>query len=84
MSIKATSIAEVVVGSTLIGITMTTSAAPLGGLAVLPLIGIVPILFGIYGVDTPVCTAVSKAYHRAHDRVVATIEKIKHSSAHTA
>ena len=84
MSIKAANIAEVLVGSVLIGITMTTSATPLGGLAVLPLIGIVPILFGIYGVQTPILKPISKAYHYVREHAVHAIVKIKHSSAHTA
>lgn len=84
MSNRATNIAEVLIGSALIGITMTTSAAPLGGLAVLPLIGIVPIIFGIYGVQTPLVKPLSRAYHYAHDQAVHAIDKIKHSFAHTA
>ena len=84
MSLKAANIVEVLIGSALIGITMTSSATPLGGLAVLPLIGIVPILFGIYGVQTPILKPVSKAYHYVREHAVHTVEKIKHSSAHTA
>lgn len=84
MSNRVANIAEVLVGSTLIGITMTTSAAPLGGLAVLPLVGIVPIIFGIYGVQTPLVAPVRKAYHYVRNHAVDAIEKIKHRSAHTA
>lgn len=84
MSISATNIAEVLVGSALIGITMTTSTAPLGGLAVLPLIGIVPILFGIYGVQTPILKPIGKAYHYAREHVAHAIETVKHSFVHTA
>ena len=84
MSLKAANIVEVLIGSALIGITMTSSATPLGGLAVLPLIGIVPILFGIYGVQTPILKPVSKAYHYVREHAVHAVEKIKHSSAHTA
>ena len=84
MSTRATNIAEVLIGSALIGITMTSSATPLGGLAVLPLIGIVPILFGIYGVQTPILKPVSRAYHYVREQVVHAAEKIKHSFAHTA
>ena len=84
MTTRATNIVEVLIGSALIGITMTTSTAPLGALAVLPLIGIVPILFGIYGVQTPVLKLASNAYHYVRDHAVHAIEKIKHSLAHTA
>lgn len=84
MSIKATNIAEVLIGSALIGFTMTTSVTPLGGLAVLPLIGIIPIIFGIYGVQTPLLKPISKAYHYVRDHAVHVVEKIKHHTAHTA
>ena len=84
MSNRAANIAEVLIGSTLIGITMTTSAAPLGGLAVLPLIGIVPIIFGIYGVQISLVKPLNRAYHHVRDHAVHTVEKIKHHSAHTA
>ena len=84
MSNKATNIADVLIGSALIGFTMTTSVTPLGGLAVLPLIGIVPIIFGIYGVQTPLVKPLSRAYHYVHEHAVHAIEKVKHSTAHTA
>lgn len=84
MSTHITNVVEVLVGATLIGITMTTSATPLGGFAVLPLIGIVPILFGIYGVQTPVLKSVSRAYHYVREQAAHAIEKIKHHTAHTA
>lgn len=84
MSTHITNIVEVLVGAALIGITMTTSATPLGGFAVLPLIGIVPILFGIYGVQTPILKTVSKGYHYVREHAVHAIEKIKHSTAQSA
>ena len=58
---KLTSVFQVLVGSVLIGIGMTVNATPLGGYAVLPLIGVVPILFGLYGVQSPMCRLVTKA-----------------------
>ena len=84
MSNRVANIAEVLIGSTLIGITMTTSAAPLGGLAVLPLIGIVPIIFGIYGVQISLVKPLNRAYHYVWDNAVHAVEKIKHHTAHTA
>ena len=64
MTNKLTSAVQVIIGSILIGITMSVSAAPLGGYAVLPLIAIVPILFGLYGVQSPVCKLVTGAVSR--------------------
>ena len=61
MTNKFTSVFQVLVGSTLIGIAMTVNVTPLGGFAILPLIGIVPILFGLYGVQSPMCKLVNKA-----------------------
>lgn len=84
MKHTATNIVEVLIGSTLIGITMTASATPLGGLAVLPLIGIVPILFGLFGVHFPSRKLVARTFSHLREQTVHTIEKLKHSSAHTA
>lgn len=84
MSSRVTNIVEVLIGSALIGITMTTSTAPLGGLAVLPLIGIVPIIFGIYGIQTPLLKPLNRAYHYVGEQAVHAIDKIKHSFVHTA
>lgn len=59
--IKLSSVFQVFVGSVLILIGMTVNATPLGGYALLPLIGIVPVLFGLYGVESPMCRLVTKA-----------------------
>lgn len=61
MTNNVTNIVQVAVGSALILFAMLSNAAPLGGLAVLPLIGIVPIIFGLYGIQSPVCRLVTKA-----------------------
>lgn len=61
MDNKVASIFQVLVGSTFILIAMLVDVAPLGGLAILPLIGIVPILFGLYGVQSPLCKIVTRS-----------------------
>lgn len=53
-------IANVVVGSGLIVATMAASTAPLGALAVLPLIGAALVLVGVSG-ESPVSRIASKA-----------------------
>jgi hypothetical protein len=70
---KLTSVFQVLVGSVLIGIGMTVSATPLGGYAVLPLIGIVPILFGLYGVQSPMCRLVTKAVNSVRKQNAAVL-----------
>lgn len=75
---KVTSIIQVLVGSVLIGIGMTVNATPLGGFAVLPLIGIVPMLFGLYGVQSPMCRLVTKAVNSVRKQNVAALEARKH------
>ena len=65
MTNSVTNVAQVAVGSGLILFAMLSNAAPLGGLALLPLIGIVPIIFGLYGVQSPVCRLVTKAVNAA-------------------
>ena len=65
MTNNVTNVAQVAVGSALILFAMLSSATPLGGLAVLPLIGIVPVIFGLYGVQSPVCRLVTKAVNAA-------------------
>jgi hypothetical protein len=84
MKHTATNIVEIAIGTTLILITMTTSATPLGGLAVLPLIGIVPILFGLFGVHFPSRKLVARTFSHLREQTVHAVERIKHSSAHTA
>lgn len=65
MTNNVTNVVQVVVGSGLILFAMLSNATPLGGLALLPLIGIVPIILGLYGVQSPVCRLVTKAVNAA-------------------
>ena len=73
MNNKVASVFQVLVGSTLILIGMTVNAALLGGLAVLPLIGIVPILFGLYGVQSPMCKLVTKSVNALRKQAERTV-----------
>ena len=61
MTNTTTSIMQVVIGTTLIVTGMSINAAPLGGLALLPLIGAIPVFFGIFGVQSPMCRLINKA-----------------------
>ena len=61
MTNTTTSIVQVLIGATLIVTGMSVNAAPLGGLALLPLIGAIPVFFGIFGVQSPACKLINKA-----------------------
>lgn len=60
MNYSINRIANVVVGSGLIITTMIASAAPLGVMAVLPLIGAALVLIGVYG-ESPISGLATKA-----------------------
>jgi hypothetical protein len=60
MNYSINRIANVVVGSGLIIATMIASAAPLGVMAVLPLIGATLVLVGVYG-ESPISGLATKA-----------------------
>jgi len=73
MTNTTTSTVQVIVGATLILAGMSVNAAPLGGLALLPLIGTIPVFFGIFGVQSPVCKVINKAVtavQRQAERVI--------------
>ena len=61
MTNTTTSIVQVAVGATLILTAMSVNVAPLGALALLPLIGIIPIFLGLFGVQSPACKLINKA-----------------------
>lgn len=77
MSNKVTNVFQVLVGAVLIGTGMTVNATPLGGFALLPLIGIVPVLFGLYGVQSPVCKLVTKAVRSVRKAADDTVTAVK-------
>jgi len=61
MTNTTTSTVQVLIGAALIVTGMSVTAAPLGGLALLPLIGTIPVFFGIFGVQSPACRLINKA-----------------------
>jgi hypothetical protein len=65
-------------GAVLIGITMATSTTPLGWLAVLPLLAILPIISGLIGFD-PVSSFLLEIYGRFQSKVTSGT---KHSNVH--
>ena len=65
-------------GAVLIGITMTTSTTPLGWLAVLPLLAILPIISGLIGFD-PVSSFLAQIFDRIQSKVTSGT---KHSNIH--
>lgn len=66
MTHLATRVFQILLGSTLIATSLFAGSGALGAMAVLPLIGIVPILFGLYGVQTPACKLVNKTVEAVH------------------
>jgi len=79
MANTTTSIVQVIVGATLILTGMSVNATPLGGLALLPLIGTIPLFFGIFGVQSPVCKLISKAVtavQRQADKIIPENQQI--------
>ena len=73
-------ITRIVFGSALIGITLTVSAAPLGGFALLPLIAIPVILSGLYG-ENPIGELSAKPVNTLKSGVNNYIAKmVKHHS----
>ena len=81
MNNKVSSIFQVLVGSILIIIGMTVNATPLGGFALLPLIGIVPVLFGLYGVQSPMCKLVTKAVNSVRNTTNDSVRAVKTPTA---
>lgn len=77
MTNKTASIFQVLVGSALIITAMSVSAAPLGGLALLPLIGAIPVFFGIFGVQSPACKLVTKAASAVQNQATKVLPKAK-------
>jgi hypothetical protein len=66
-------------GAVLIGITMATGTAPLGWLAVLPLLAILPIISGLIGFD-PVSSFFAEIFGRFQTKVTS---RTKHSNVHS-
>ena len=60
---------RIVFGAILIGITMAADSTPLGWLAVLPLLAILPILSGLTGID-PIPSFVETVYRRFQSKVI--------------
>ena len=75
MNYSINRIANVVVGSGLIVATMVASAAPLGGLAVLPLIGATLVLVGVYG-ESPISGLATKAASAAKSRLATGASRV--------
>jgi len=76
MNYSVNRIANVIVGSGLILATMLTSAAPLGVLAVLPLIGAALVLVGVYG-ESPVSGLASTAANAAKSKLNRTASHVR-------
>jgi hypothetical protein len=65
-------------GAVLIGITMATSTTPLGWLAVLPLLAVLPIISGLIGFD-PVSSLAAEIFGRLQSSFKSGT---KHSNVH--
>ena len=66
-------------GAVLIGITMATGTTPLGWLAVLPLLAILPIISGLIGFD-PVSSFLMEIFGRFQSKVASGT---KHTNIHS-
>ena len=77
MTNTTASIVQIAIGSALIITAMSVNAAPLGGLALLPLIGTIPVFFGIFGVQSPACKLIDKAVSAAHKQADKVLPKAK-------
>ena len=77
MTNTTASIIQVLVGATLILTAMSVNAAPLGGLALLPLIGAIPVFFGLFGVQSPACKLITKAVSAAQNQAAKVLPKAK-------
>lgn len=77
MTNTTASVIQVLVGATLIITAMSVNAAPLGGLALLPLIGAIPVFFGLFGVQSPACKLITKAVSLAQSQAVRVLPKAK-------
>ena len=80
MNYSVNRLANVIVGSGLIITTMLASAAPLGVLAVLPLIGAALVLVGVYG-ESPVSGLATKAASAAKSKLTSGASHVRPHAA---